>query len=54
LLLYLEPFWVGVGVGVLALGVVVHLVGGRIAAGSPATGATPSPGRSVGEAEKLD
>ncbi|MDP8971997.1 MAG: TRAP transporter fused permease subunit [Actinomycetota bacterium] len=54
LLLYLEPFWVGVGVGVLALGVVVHLVGGRLAANSPATGATPSPGRSVGEAEKLD
>jgi TRAP transporter 4TM/12TM fusion protein len=54
LLLYLEPFWVGVGVGVLALGVVVHLVGARIAANSPATGATPRPGRSVGEAEKLD
>ena len=31
LLLYLEPFWVAVGVGVLALGIVVHLVGRRVA-----------------------
>ena len=30
LLLYLEPFWVGVGVAVLALGIVVHLVGSKV------------------------
>jgi TRAP-type uncharacterized transport system fused permease subunit len=54
LLLYLEPFWVGVGVAVLALGVVVHLVGARVTGEGAATGATSSPGRSVGEAEKLD
>jgi TRAP-type uncharacterized transport system fused permease subunit len=55
LLLYLEPFWVGVGVGVLVLGIVVHLVGARVAGEeTTATGATASPGRSVGEAEKLD
>jgi TRAP-type uncharacterized transport system fused permease subunit len=54
LLLYLEPFWVGVGLAVLAVGVVVHLVGARVSGEGAATGTTPSPGRSVGEAEKLD
>jgi TRAP transporter 4TM/12TM fusion protein len=28
-LLYLEPLWIGIGLGLLALGVVVHLVGRR-------------------------
>ena len=34
ILLYLEPFWTAVGVGVLAVGIVVHLVGGRLAGSS--------------------
>jgi hypothetical protein len=32
----------------------VHLVGARVSGEGAATGATQSPGRSVGEAEKLD
>jgi hypothetical protein len=39
---------------VLALGIVVHLIGARVIGEGAATGATPSPGRSAGEAEKLD
>jgi TRAP-type uncharacterized transport system fused permease subunit len=34
LLLYLEPFWVGLGLGVLALGLAVHLVGLRVSGGA--------------------
>ena len=60
LLLYLEPFWVGVGVAVLAAGIVVHLVGIRVF-GKPdapegVTGGTASEeaGRSAGETEQAD
>jgi TRAP transporter 4TM/12TM fusion protein len=65
-LLYLEPFWVGIGLGVLALGVVVHLIGLRIqrrteadAASAPGDSAGSGGGRataagSVREAEKVD
>jgi len=28
-LLYLEPLWIGIGIGILALGVLVHFVGRR-------------------------
>ena len=44
LLLYLEPFWVGLGVGVLALGVVVHLVGLRVSGGTASSTPGPGPG----------
>ena len=56
LLLYLEPFWVGVGVAVLALGIVVHLVGSRVSgeakAGEGATGVEG--GGSTRKAEQAD
>lgn len=46
ILLYLEPFWTAVGVGVLALGIVVHLVGARLAGRSS--------GGPVGETNRPD
>jgi TRAP-type uncharacterized transport system fused permease subunit len=60
LLLYLEPFWVGVGVVVLVAGIGVHLVGmrvsGRAEAPESATGGAASveAGRSAGETEQAD
>jgi TRAP-type uncharacterized transport system fused permease subunit len=56
LLLYLEPFWVGVGVAVLVTGIVVHLVGVRISGKSeaPEGAAGVEAGRSVGETEQAD
>ncbi len=45
LLLYLEPFWVGIGLGVLALGVAVHLVGLRVSGGT--AGSAPGPAARV-------
>ena len=53
LLLYLEPFWVGVGGAVLILGIVVHLVGRRVSRKSEAPeGATDvEAGHSTGETE---
>ncbi|MDQ4000078.1 MAG: TRAP transporter fused permease subunit, partial [Actinomycetota bacterium] len=56
LLLYLEPFWVGVGVAVLATGVVVHLVGARISKGATEPEATTGTEakRSSGQTEKVD
>jgi TRAP-type uncharacterized transport system fused permease subunit len=42
LLLYLEPFWVGVGIAVLAAGVVVHLLLRRI--GDQPTAQQQTPG----------
>jgi len=40
LLLYLEPFWAVLGLGVLVLGVVAHLIGLRVAGGAPAASCT--------------
>src|ERR687890_685913 len=56
LLLYLEPFWVGVGVAVLVTGIVVHLVGVRISGESeaPEGAAGVEAGRSAGETEQAD
>src|SRR5919107_1536840 len=60
LLLYLEPFWVGVGVVVLVAGIGVHLVGmrvsGRAEAPESATGgaASAEAGRSAGETQQAD
>ena len=60
LLLYLEPFWAGVGVAVLAAGIVVHFVGirvfGKPEAPEGVTGGTTSEeaGRSAGETEQAD
>ena len=60
LLLYLEPFWAGVGVAVLAAGIVVHFVGirvfGKPEAPEGVTGGTASEeaGRSAGEIEQAD
>jgi TRAP-type uncharacterized transport system fused permease subunit len=56
LLLYLEPFWVGVGVAVLVTGIVVHLVGVRISGTSeaPEGAAGVEAGRSAGETEQAD
>jgi TRAP-type uncharacterized transport system fused permease subunit len=60
LLLYLEPFWVGVGVVVLVAGIGVHLVGmrvsGRAEAPESVTGGAASveAGRSAGETEQAD
>src|SRR5215204_6500231 len=60
LLLYLEPFWVGVGVVVLVVAIGVHLVGmrvsGRAEAPESATGGAASveAGRSAGETEQAD
>jgi hypothetical protein len=53
LLLYLEPFWVGVGGAVLILGIVVHLVGMRVSGKSEAPEGTADveAGRSAGETE---
>ena len=50
LLLYLDPFWTAVGLGVLGLAVVVHLIGLRI--GNSA--GTSVAGRSATEAENAD
>jgi TRAP transporter 4TM/12TM fusion protein len=60
LLLYLEPFWVGVGVVVLVAGIGVHLVGmrvsGRAEVPESVTGGAASveAGRSAGETEQAD
>ena len=53
LLLYLEPFWVGVGGAVLILGIVVHLIGMRVYGKSEAPEGAESR-RSAGETEKVD
>ena len=53
LLLYLEPFWVGVGGAVLILGIVVHLIGMRVSRKSEAPAGAESR-RSAGETEKVD
>ncbi|HLL56749.1 MAG TPA: TRAP transporter fused permease subunit [Rubrobacteraceae bacterium] len=56
LLLYLEPFWVGVGLAVLAVGVVAHLVGRRVAGELDIPGAATSSnlGRPGGETERVE
>jgi TRAP transporter 4TM/12TM fusion protein len=53
LLLYLEPFWVGVGIAVLVVGVVVHLVGARASGRTAASEGAAEAGRSA-ETEKPD
>ena len=60
LLLYLEPFWVGVGIAVLVAGVVAHFIGvrffGRATAseGTAGDAADAETGRSVRETKQVD
>lgn len=49
LLLYLEPFWVSIGIAVLVTGVLVHLAGARAA-----RRATAGSGGSAGETERAN
>ena len=53
LLLYLEPFWVGIGLAVLVVGIVVHLISVRISGrATSAEGATEGQiARSPGKTE---
>lgn len=54
LLLYLEPFWVGVGVAVLVIGVVVHFIGARIFATASEGAAGEEAERSARETKQVD